>query len=126
MRKTMSDLNTARSGSILRVELNRPTKKNAMAAAIYTNLAEIFNDAGKDEAVRPRLQDGVFSPEDITALTAFEDTLRTLGFRDRKHPTVLLVAKRVIELARQGERNPKLLQNAVLKSLRDDSGVSGM
>ena len=123
----MSDINTERSGSILRVELNRPTKKNAMAAAMYTSLAEMFNDAGKDEAVRPRLQDGVFSPEDITALTAaFEGTLRTLGVRDRKHPTVLLVAKRVIESARQGERNPKLLQNAVLKSFRDDPGVSGM
>jgi hypothetical protein len=123
----MSDINTERSGSILRVELNRPTKKNAMAAAMYTSLAEMFNDAGKHEAVRPRLQDGVFSPEDITVLTAaFESTLRTLGLRDRKHPTVLLVAKRVIELARQGERNPKLLQNAVLKSFRDDPGVSGM
>lgn len=27
----MSDINTERSGSILRVELNRPTKKNALA-----------------------------------------------------------------------------------------------
>jgi enoyl-CoA hydratase/carnithine racemase len=48
----MSDINTERSGSILRVELNRPTKKNAMTAAMYTSLAEIFGDAGKDEAVR--------------------------------------------------------------------------
>jgi enoyl-CoA hydratase/carnithine racemase len=29
----MSDINTERSGSILRVELNRPAKKNAMTAA---------------------------------------------------------------------------------------------
>ena len=35
----MSDINTERSGSILRVELNRPAKKNAMTAAMYTNLA---------------------------------------------------------------------------------------
>jgi hypothetical protein len=44
-----------------------------------------------------------------------------LGVHDRQHPTVMLVAKRVIELARQGERNPKLLRDAVLKSFRDDS-----
>ena len=54
----MSDINTERSGSILRVELNRPAKKNAMTAAMYTSLAEIFGDAGKDEAVRVVLWHG--------------------------------------------------------------------
>ena len=77
--------------------------------------------------IRPLLRDGAFSPEDITALAAaFEDTLLALGVRDRQHPTVILVAKRVIELARQGERNPALLRDAVLKSFRDDPGVSGL
>jgi enoyl-CoA hydratase/carnithine racemase len=47
----MSDINTERSGGILRVALNRPAKKNALTAAMYTSLAEIFGDAGKDEAV---------------------------------------------------------------------------
>jgi enoyl-CoA hydratase/carnithine racemase len=54
----MSDINTERSGSILRVELNRPAKKNAITAAMYTSLAEIFGDAGKDEAVRVVLWHG--------------------------------------------------------------------
>jgi enoyl-CoA hydratase/carnithine racemase len=54
----MSDINTERSGSILRVELNRPAKKNAMTAAMYTNLAEILGDSGKDEAVRVVLWHG--------------------------------------------------------------------
>jgi enoyl-CoA hydratase/carnithine racemase len=54
----MSDINTERSGSILRVELNRPAKKNAMTADMYTRLAEIFGDAGKDEAVRVVLWHG--------------------------------------------------------------------
>jgi enoyl-CoA hydratase/carnithine racemase len=48
----MSDIITERSNGILRVELNRPEKKNAMTAAMYTSLAEIINVAGKDEAVR--------------------------------------------------------------------------
>jgi enoyl-CoA hydratase/carnithine racemase len=48
----MSDINTERSGSILRVELNRPAKKNALTAAMYTRLADIFNDAAKDEETR--------------------------------------------------------------------------
>ena len=48
----MSDIITERSNGILRVELNRPAKKNAMTAAMYTGLAEIFCDADKDQAVR--------------------------------------------------------------------------
>jgi enoyl-CoA hydratase/carnithine racemase len=54
----MSDINTERSGSILRVELNRPAKKNAMTAAMYTSMAKIFNDAGKDDTVRVVLWHG--------------------------------------------------------------------
>ena len=56
-----------------------------------------------------------FSPEDITALaTAFEDTLRALRLADRNDPIVLMVAKKVIELARQGERNPERLRALVI------------
>jgi len=56
-----------------------------------------------------------FSPEDITALaTAFEDTLRTLRLADRNDPIVLMVAKKIIELARQGERNPERLRALVI------------
>jgi enoyl-CoA hydratase/carnithine racemase len=48
----MSDINTERAGNILRVEINRPDKKNALTAAMYTQLAGIFNGAGKDEETR--------------------------------------------------------------------------
>src|SRR5215470_19860767 len=54
----MSDIVTEQSNGILRVELNRPAKKNAMTAAMYTSLAEIFGDAGKNEAVRVVLWHG--------------------------------------------------------------------
>jgi enoyl-CoA hydratase/carnithine racemase len=47
----MSDIVTERSKGILRVEFNRPEKKNAMTGAMYTNLADIFNKAGEDEEV---------------------------------------------------------------------------
>ena len=48
----MSDIVTERSNGILRVQFNRPEKKNAMTGAMYTSLASIFNEADKDEAVR--------------------------------------------------------------------------
>ena len=54
----MSDIVTERTGGILRVELNRPDKKNAMTAAMYTSLADSFRAAADDEAVRVVLWHG--------------------------------------------------------------------
>src|SRR5215472_16661805 len=45
----MSEIVTERSDGILRVELNRPERKNALTGAMYTRLAEIFNEAADDE-----------------------------------------------------------------------------
>jgi enoyl-CoA hydratase/carnithine racemase len=54
----MSDITTERSGGILRVELNRPARKNAMTAGMYTSLADTFREAANDEAVRVVLWHG--------------------------------------------------------------------
>jgi enoyl-CoA hydratase/carnithine racemase len=54
----MSDIITERSGNILRVELNRPAKKNAMTLAMYITLADLFNDAAKDDQIRVVLWHG--------------------------------------------------------------------
>jgi enoyl-CoA hydratase/carnithine racemase len=54
----MSDIITELSGNILRVELNRPTKKNALTASMYTSLAEIFSTANKNDAVHVVLWHG--------------------------------------------------------------------
>src|SRR6266700_1718342 len=48
----MNEIVTEHSESILRVELNRPAKRNAMTAAMYLALADIFNGAAKDEHIR--------------------------------------------------------------------------
>ena len=47
----MSDILTERTDSILRVQLNRPAQKNAMTSAMYTDLADILNEANKDDAI---------------------------------------------------------------------------
>src|SRR5262245_32585398 len=54
----INEIITERSGSILRVQLNRPEKKNAMTSSMYATLADLFNDAAKDEAIRVALWDG--------------------------------------------------------------------
>jgi enoyl-CoA hydratase/carnithine racemase len=48
----MTDIVTERSGSILRVQLNRPSKKNAMTSAMYITMADLLNNAAKDDSVR--------------------------------------------------------------------------
>ncbi len=48
----MNEVLTERSGSILRVTLNRPAKKNAMTSSMYTTMAEIFENAAKDDGIR--------------------------------------------------------------------------
>jgi enoyl-CoA hydratase/carnithine racemase len=48
----MSDIITERSGSILRVQLNRPAKKNAMTSAMYITMADILNNTAKDDSAR--------------------------------------------------------------------------
>jgi enoyl-CoA hydratase/carnithine racemase len=54
----MEDIVTAQSGSILRVQLNRPAKRNAMTSAMYVTLADILNKAAKDENTRVVLWHG--------------------------------------------------------------------
>jgi enoyl-CoA hydratase/carnithine racemase len=54
----MDEIITERSASVLRVQLNRPARKNAMTSSMYVTLAEIFTDAVKDEQTRVVLWHG--------------------------------------------------------------------
>jgi len=48
----MSDIDTEFSNGVLRVEFNRPARKNAMTAAMYTTMVEILTEADQNENVR--------------------------------------------------------------------------
>lgn len=54
----MSEIVSERSGSILRVQFNRPTKKNALTASMYTGLANLLNEAANDDHIRVVLLHG--------------------------------------------------------------------
>ena len=54
----MNEIITERSEGILRVELNCPKKRNAMTSSMYVTLADVFNDAAKDERTRVVLWHG--------------------------------------------------------------------
>src|SRR5881394_2304323 len=54
----MSDILTECSGNILRIQLNRPARENAMTLAMYSTLADLFNAAAKDDQIRVVLWHG--------------------------------------------------------------------
>ena len=54
----MSDIIKEHSGSILRIQLNRPEKKNAMTVAMYATLADFLIEAARDDAIRVVLWHG--------------------------------------------------------------------
>jgi hypothetical protein len=61
---------------------------------------------------------GAFAPDDIARLVAvFEDCLKELKLTNRDDPATTLVAKAIIEAAKQGERDPNRLREIVLKQL---------
>jgi enoyl-CoA hydratase/carnithine racemase len=70
----MSEILTERAGSILRVTLNRPAKKNAMTSSMYLTFAEILNDAAKNEEIRVVLWSG--AGDSFSAGNDIEDFLK--------------------------------------------------
>ncbi|HTZ02435.1 MAG TPA: hypothetical protein VMC05_08890 [Xanthobacteraceae bacterium] len=64
------------------------------------------------------LQQSAFSPEDIDRLgTAFEDALRVLKLADRSDPLSETIAKKLIEIAQTGERDPRQIRRRAFAAL---------
>ncbi len=55
----MDDILTEQTEGVLRVQLNRPDKLNAMTTGMYLRLADIIIEAGKDESTKVVLWHGV-------------------------------------------------------------------
>jgi len=74
----------------------------------------------------PFLRDSAFDPDDIKAMSmALDDVCKTLHLPNDGSARVV-IAERIIALARNGERSPTLLRDRVLKEagLADGSGAS--
>jgi hypothetical protein len=65
------------------------------------------------------LDSAAFDPAAVTALTnAYEGVCAALQLADRTDPLAEVVAKKIIEHARRGERDPNRLREIVLKELQ--------
>jgi hypothetical protein len=70
--------------------------------------------------------DKSFGPDDLRAMaTAFEKALDKLGLKDRTDAVTELVAKRIIALAKQGERDPVKLYEGAMKSFTEGAAEAG-
>jgi hypothetical protein len=60
---------------------------------------------------------GVFTPEEVTVLgNVFEDVLRRLGLVDRNDPLAEMIAKKVVEFATAGIREPDRLKAVTIQA----------
>ena len=60
-----------------------------------------------------------FDPEAVKAMTtAYEAILRSLKLSDRSDPMTEIIAKRIIDVAKTGQRDPELIQRSVLIGLQ--------
>jgi hypothetical protein len=68
--------------------------------------------------IRSMLRDGVFNPREIDEMAAaFEATLAVLNLSDRTDPITQLVAKVIIDCARQGEIERVRLRDCALEAV---------
>jgi hypothetical protein len=69
-------------------------------------------------AIYRLLQNAGFGPEDIERMTtAYEKALVLLRLKDRADPMTEVIARRIIEVAQTGEKNPTLICASALESM---------
>jgi hypothetical protein len=72
--------------------------------------------------IKRMLDSSAFDPAAVTALTnAYEGVCAALQLADRTNPLAEVVAKKIIEHARRGERDPNQLRAVVLKEVQSSS-----
>jgi hypothetical protein len=70
--------------------------------------------------VYPLFRHSAFEPDMIDAMeAALEAALRDLGVTDRADPLAETVAKKIIEFAQRGERDPERLRERAVGSIKD-------
>ena len=71
-------------------------------------------------AIYRLLKNRAFGPDEIEVLTtAYEEALRALRLKDRADPATEMIARKIIELAQCGERDPVRLREHAIRSLSE-------
>lgn len=71
-------------------------------------------------AIYRLLKNHAFGPDEIKVLTtAYEQALCALRLKDRADPATEMIAKKIIELAQRGERDPVRLREHAIRGLSE-------
>ena len=69
-------------------------------------------------AIYKLLQNTPLGPEEISRLvSAYEQTLKSLGLKDRSDPVTQMVAKIIIDIGKTGIEDPEQISKLALKKL---------
>jgi hypothetical protein len=69
-------------------------------------------------AIYRLLQNSPMGPEEISRLeAAYEQTLRAIGLKDRNDPITEMIAKKIIEIAQTGVRDPAQISMRAIKEI---------
>jgi hypothetical protein len=69
-------------------------------------------------AIYRLLQNSPMGPEEIRRMeTAYEQTLRALHLKDRNDPMTEMIAKKIIEIAQTGVKDPAQISLLAMKEL---------
>jgi hypothetical protein len=69
-------------------------------------------------AIQRLLQNSAFEPEQIAYIaTAYEDALHELGLVNGTDPITEIIAKKIIEIAQTGERDPLKIRGRAIAEL---------
>jgi hypothetical protein len=83
---------------------------------------ELWRAAPNASPVVAEEDGGVFDPEDIAVMaTAFDRLLADFKLVERNDPVVTMLAKLVIELVRNGERDPEKIRRRVTGRVKHGS-----
>ena len=75
-------------------------------------------------AIRSFLHGAVFEPDDIQAMSAaFDDVCKTLNLPKTERHAREVIAMRIIEWTRRGERNPTELRDKVFREANAAKGL---
>jgi len=69
-------------------------------------------------AIYRLLKNSRWNPDEISCLTtAYDETLKALGLKDRNDPLTEFVARKIIEVAENGLSDPAMLSGIAMKEL---------
>ncbi|KGJ70735.1 hypothetical protein ACVILJ_001207 [Bradyrhizobium diazoefficiens] len=64
------------------------------------------------------LQNLPMGPEEVNRMTtAFDKALRTIGIKDRSDPMAEMIAKKIVEIAQTGVRDPAEISAQAIREL---------